>query len=280
MHVTKTIEETRRQLAGAGRIALVPTMGALHVGHMSLVKRAREIADTVVVSIFVNPTQFGPGEDFTRYPRPLENDLAMCRAEGVSLVFEPTVDEMYPPAEVPVEIDVPSLTGVLEGAHRPGHFAGVCRVVTKLFQAVRPSVACFGMKDFQQLAVVRAMTAGLFLGVEIEACPTVREADGLACSSRNVYLKPGERPAALSLSKALREAHQLVADGETDPAPVEWAMRDQMQAHGVAVDYAAVRDPRTLSPVDMINTRLSPVVCLVAGRVGAVRLIDNAVLGG
>jgi pantoate--beta-alanine ligase len=279
MKVTQTIGATREALRGAGRVGLVPTMGALHVGHVSLIKRARELSDFVVVSIFVNPTQFGPHEDFDRYPRPISDDIKACLEAGADLVFTPTVAEIYPATELEVSIDVPALTHVLEGAARPGHFAGVCRVVAKLLNIVQPGVACFGLKDYQQLAVIRAMAAGLTMPVEIEACVTVRETDGLAYSSRNIYLTPEDRPAALSLSKALSEAQRLVAEGELEPASVERAMTAEMRAHKVDVDYAVVRDARTLATIDLINTRLSPVVCLVAGRVGKVRLIDNRVLG-
>lgn len=280
MQIARTIEETR--LASRGRpgppVALVPTMGALHEGHLSLVRRARELAGRVVVSIFVNPTQFGPGEDLTRYPRPMDRDLEMCREAGVDLVFSPTVDEIYPPQEIETIIDVPSLTTILEGAQRPGHFIGVCRVVAKLLNIVQPTVACFGMKDYQQLRVVEAMVAAMCLPVSIERCPTVREPDGLAMSSRNIYLDPTQRRHALGLSKALREAEQLIGDGEISPARVESAMRQVIQAHHIEMDYAVVRDARTLGTVDMINPALEPVACLVAGRLGDVRLIDNVVI--
>ncbi len=279
MIVTTNIPQTREALSGGKRTALVPTMGALHAGHVSLIHRAKQLADRVAVSIFVNPTQFGPNEDFDRYPRPIEKDLQLCREAGADLVFSPTPDVIYPADELELSIDVPALTNVLEGAHRPGHFVGVCRVVAKLLNIIRPDVACFGMKDFQQLAVIQAMVRGLAMPVEIEPCPTVREPNGLAMSSRNVYLTPEQRPAALSLSKALREAHRLVAEGECDPKVIERAMEQEMAAHRVLVNYAVVRNARTLQPLDIINPKLAPVVCLLAGRVGSVRLIDNAVLG-
>jgi pantoate--beta-alanine ligase len=275
MLTTQTISQTRAAVRALGPVAFVPTMGALHAGHMALVKRARQLAERVVVSIFVNPTQFGPNEDLSRYPRPLERDLKMCEEAGVDLVFLPGVDDIYPPAEIPVNVDVPSLTTILEGAHRPGHFVGVCRVVAKLFGIVQPVVACFGKKDYQQLKVIEAMTAGLSLPVKIVPCETVREPDGLAMSSRNVYLTPEQRPHALALSKALAEAKRLIREGETDPKVVESAMVGELRMHQVTIDYATVRDARTLQTVDSVNPDLAAVVCLIAARVGNVRLIDN-----
>jgi len=281
MKQVETIEAMRAaRRAMAGTVAFVPTMGALHAGHRALVQRAREIADHVVVSIFVNPTQFAPHEDFDRYPRPMASDLAQCKSEDVDLVFAPTVDAMYPPNVPAVTVDVPALGDALEGEHRPGFFGGVCRVVAKLLEIVQPDIACFGMKDYQQLRVIEAMAAGLCMAVRIEACATVREPDGLALSSRNVYLDADQRRRALGLSKALREAERLVRDGELSAAVVEQAMAQAMAAHQVAVDYAAVRDARTLKPIDMINVALEPIVCLAAGRVDAVRLIDNVVIRG
>jgi pantoate--beta-alanine ligase len=242
-------------------------------------RQAKALADHVAVSIFVNPTQFSPGEDIEKYPRPIERDLALCRAVGVDFVFNPTVDVMYPADELDVTVDVPALTGVLEGAHRPGHFVGVCRAVAKLLSIVEPTVAVFGRKDYQQLKVIEAMAAGLCLPVKVVAGPTVREPDGLAMSSRNVYLTPEQRAQALSLSKALCEAERMIVDGVLDPGVIEQAMRTQMQAHHVTVDYAAVRGAHDLCELDLINTSLMPVVCLVAGRVGATRLIDNVMVG-
>ncbi len=278
MQVTTTIAETRRERSKLGRLALVPTMGALHEGHLSLVRRAREVADHVAVSIFVNPTQFGPNEDLDRYPRPIERDLALCKSQGVSLVWNPPAEHVYPPNELETTIDVPPLTDKLEGAHRPGHFVGVCRVVTKLLNVFHPELACFGMKDFQQLRVIEAMTAAMCLPVEIVRCPTVREADGLAMSSRNQYLSDDDRRHALGLHKALEEARQLVAAEEPDPDRVERAMRQVLEMHHAEVDYAVAREPRTLEPIDMINVALEPVICLVAARVGNTRLIDNMLM--
>lgn len=279
MRITKTIDETRAARAAMGRVAFVPTMGALHEGHLSLMRRARELADDVVVSVFVNPTQFAPHEDLNRYPRPIERDLELCEQEGVSLVFNPTVDVMYPPDEPETIVAVPSLGDGLEGAHRPGFFVGVCRVVAKLLNIVRPDAACFGRKDYQQLRVIEAMAGALCTGCMIEPCAIVREPDGLAMSSRNVYLDADQRRRALGLSKALDEAAAMIEAGTLDPAEVEAAMARVLAAHDCVVDYAVVRDARTLSPMDLINPKVEPLVCLIAARVDAVRLIDNREVG-
>src|SRR5688572_20718161 len=189
MNVVHTIPECREHRAQLpGTVAFVPTMGALHVGHLSLIARAKELAESVVVSIFVNPTQFGPREDFNKYPRPIMADLEKCKSAGVDLVFNPAVEEIYRPGAPDVVVDVPSLTGVLEGKHRPGHFKGVCQVVAKLFNIIRPDVAVFGEKDFQQLRVLQAMAEALDFPVQVIGAPTLRETDGLAMSSRNQYL--------------------------------------------------------------------------------------------
>lgn len=280
MRITKTIDETRTARAAMGRVAMVPTMGALHEGHLSLMRRAREIADDVVVSIFVNPTQFAPHEDLERYPRPIERDLELCEREGVSLVFNPSVDVVYPPEEPETVVNVPSLGDHLEGAHRPGFFVGVCRVVAKLLNIVRPDAACFGMKDYQQLRVIEAMAGALCTGCTIAPCPIVREPDGLAMSSRNVYLDTDQRKRALGLSKALDQAAAMIDSGSLDPAEIEAAMARALIAHECAVDYAVVRDARTLAPMDIVNPSLEPLVCLIAARVDAVRLIDNREVGG
>jgi pantoate--beta-alanine ligase len=282
MWIARTIEDARtRRRAAPGRVALVPTMGALHAGHVSLIEAARALADTVVVSVFVNPTQFGPHEDFNRYPRPIDADLAACEAAGAAGVFHPSVDDMYPPESPGCELTVPALTHDLEGALRPGHFAGVCRVVAKLFNIVQPEVACFGMKDYQQLAVVTAMTADLNLPIRIVACLTRREDDGLAMSSRNRYLDADQRRRAVGLHKALLQAKQMVeAEAAADPQEVELAMRRVIEAHRFdAIDYAVVRHPRTLAPLDALAPGLTGgVVALVAARMGATRLIDNMLL--
>ncbi|MCE9591612.1 MAG: pantoate--beta-alanine ligase [Planctomycetes bacterium] len=264
-----------------GRVAFVPTMGALHAGHVSLMQAAKQLADHVLVSIFVNPTQFGPSEDFTRYPRPIERDLEACRAAGVAGVFNPTVEAMYPADLLPCDVTIPALATILEGAARPGHFAGVCRVVAKLFNIVQPDVACFGQKDYQQCRVIQAMVDDLAFPIRIAELATVRESDGLAMSSRNAYLTAEERRHAVGLYKALSAAKSLVeTEGETNPAAVESAMRQVMVSHHVEPAYAVLRHPRTLAELDAINPAVTGgVVALAAGKLGAVRLIDNMVLG-
>ena len=281
MWIAESIKEARaRRAVAESPVALVPTMGAFHAGHLSLIDEAKRRGKTVIVSIFVNPTQFGPDEDLDRYPRPHRQDLAECEAAGVDGVFRPTVDQMYPP-EVPASsVTVPAIADDLEGRVRPGHFAGVCRVVAKLFNILQPNFALFGRKDLQQLRVIQAMTADLNMPVNIVECPTMRDADGLALSSRHSYLAEEQRRHTLGLIKALHEARMLVCSaGETDPAVVERAMRQVMEAHQVEVDYAVVRHRLTLAPLDSIDLALSGgVVALVAGRVGAVHLIDNMAL--
>lgn len=261
-------------------VALVPTMGALHAGHVSLIEAAKRFTGQVVVSIFVNPAQFGPTEDFARYPRPVEQDLTACEAAGAAGVFHPGAAEMYPPQAPACAVTVPTIAEDLEGRLRPGHFAGVCRVVAKLFHIVEPQWACFGQKDLQQLRVIQAMAADLNMPIGIIECPTQRDPDGLAMSSRNQYLTAEDRTHALGLSKALREAKLVVEDaGETDPAVIERAMRMVMQAHHITVDYAVVRHPKTLAPLDAVEPALTGgVAALVAGRIGSVRLIDNMML--
>ena len=280
MIVTRHIDETRAARRPMGRLAFVPTMGALHEGHLSLMRLARQHADRLAVSIFVNPAQFAPHEDLEKYPRPIERDLELCRQTGVDLVFNPPAEVVYPPDELPVEINVPAIAGVLEGEHRPQFFGGVCRVVAKLFGIVQPDAAVFGMKDYQQLRVIEAMTAGLNLPIDIVPGPTVREPDGLAMSSRNVYLEGDQRRRGLALSKALREAEALIRDGVMAPDRVEHAMRQVLEAHRAEIDYAAVRHPQTLQPIDAINLDLEPVVCLVAAKIDRVRLIDNRLIAG
>lgn len=281
MWTAATVAELREQRqALAGRVALVPTMGALHEGHLALIDAGRQLADQVIVSIFVNPTQFGPGEDFQKYPRPVEADLAACRARDVDGVFMPDVQQMYPPGGIDTRIDVPLLTGEFEAEHRRGHFAGVCRVVTKLLNMAQPDVAVFGRKDYQQWRIIEAMTADMGMPVRIVGVDTVRDSHGLALSSRNTYLSPKARKHALGLYKALCEARMLVEDAaEADPLAVEKAMRQVMQAHQVEVDYAAVRHPMTLAKLDAIEPQLTGgVVALVAGRIEGVRLLDNMLL--
>ena len=273
-------DEVRRAVAEARavgqRIALVPTMGALHEGHLSLVRAARERAEYVVVSVFVNPTQFGPGEDFEAYPRDLEGDLELLEAEGVALVFAPATATMYAPGAT-VTVDPGPLGDVLEGATRPTHFRGVCTVVAKLFGIVEPDLAFFGEKDFQQLAIVRAMVSDLDLPVRVVGCPTIREPDGLAMSSRNVYLSPDERTAATVLYRALRAAEARALAGERDARALVEVMRAEIATEPLVVpDYAEVADAVTLAPLEALGA--SPARALVAARLGSTRLIDNLAL--
>jgi len=267
----KQLREARR--AATGSVALVPTMGALHAGHLSLVEEGLRHCDTVWVSVFVNPAQFGPHEDFERYPRTLESDLAACRAAGVAGVFAPPVEVMYPDFP-PMAMDVPTLTTELEGAARPGHFPGVCRVVAKLLLAMLPDVAIFGRKDYQQWRVIDAMVADLFMPTKIVAAPTIYEPDGLAMSSRNRYLSEVDRECGLGLSAALDRAQKMRAAGQS-PDEVEAAMAVVLAKHRVQTDYAAVRGAEDLQ---MIRDWSKPAVALVAGRVGQTRLLDNRVL--
>jgi pantoate--beta-alanine ligase len=259
-------------------VALVPTMGALHEGHLALVDEAGRRGDLVVVTIFVNPTQFGPGEDLDRYPRDLEGDLARLAPRGAQLVFAPARDAMYPPGHA-TAVRVAGLTAGLCGAHRPGHFDGVATIVAKLFALAGPCTAVFGRKDYQQLAVVRRMTADLDLPVEIVGLPTVREPDGLALSSRNAYLSPGERERALSLSAGLREAHRLWDTGERGVGALRSAAEAPVRAAADALDYVTAADPDDLGGLDDGGTAGDRLLLAVAARVGATRLIDNTVLG-
>ena len=247
----------------------------------SLIEAAKQGGDHVVVSIFVNPTQFGPSEDYDAYPRQLHDDLAACEKLGVTGAFCPSVAEMYPPDVVGCELTVPELADRLEGEHRPGHFAGVCRVVAKLLNMVQPHAAVFGQKDYQQLKVITAMVDDLAMSVEIHGFPTVREPDGLAMSSRNAYLGAEGRRHAVAIYKALNEAKVLIEeDGESDPAVVERAMANVLEAYQVEMDYAVVRHPETLGEMDCISPQLTGgVVALIAGRLSGIRLIDNMILG-
>ena len=277
---------TRAELAAAlaatrtngGRVALVPTMGALHAGHAELVDTARRTVGAhaaVVVSVFVNPMQFGPGEDLDRYPRTFEADLAVCAEHGADVVFAPTVEEVYPGGDPQVTVEPGPLGGVLEGATRPGHYVGVLTVVAKLFGLVRPDVAVFGQKDYQQLVLVRRMAEDLCLGVEVVGAETVREADGLALSSRNAYLDPGERTQALTLSAALRAGAAAARGGAAAVRAAAQQVLDEEPA--VEVDYLTLTAPDLADPPPYGEARL-----LVAARVGSTRLIDNVavVLGG
>jgi pantoate--beta-alanine ligase len=282
MFQAQTMADLRtRRGALSGTVALVPTMGALHAGHEALVKAAKAMADHVIVSVFVNPTQFGPHEDFAKYPRPLQRDLEACAAGGAAGVFVPSVQEMYPPEDLACAVNIPALADILEGAQRPGHFAGVCRVVAKLLNLAQPDVACFGQKDLQQLRVIQAMARDLAMPVRIIGLPTVRQEDGLALSSRNAYLDAAQRKRAVGLHKALRQAEYLIVEqGESEPAAVERTMREVIQAHQFdAIDYAVVRHPRYLSELDVIEPGVTGgVAALVAARMGATRLLDNLLI--
>jgi pantoate--beta-alanine ligase len=260
--------------ADGRRVGLVPTMGALHDGHLSLISAARADCDTVALTIFVNPLQFAAGEDIDAYPRPLERDLELAAGAGVTVAFTPSTHEMYPrPTATTVHVD--GLTAVLEGASRPTHFDGVTTVVTKLFNVAGPCRAYFGEKDFQQLAVVRRMVTDLDQPVTVVGCPIVRERDGLARSSRNVYLTPAEREVAPTLHRALSAGAATIAGAERDASVVARRMKQVIEAAGAfELDYAEVVDPATLEPL----TRLEPgheVRLLVAARLGTPRLLDN-----
>jgi pantoate--beta-alanine ligase len=283
MEILRTVEELRcwsrsRRRANVGnaqRIGLVPTMGALHAGHVSLIRAARAASSDVALSIFVNPTQFGPHEDFARYPRSFEADCAMAEAEGVDVVFAPSVEEIYP-AGAATLVEVEGLSDRLDGASRPGHFRGVATVVAKLFVAAEPDLAFFGQKDAAQVAVLKRMTADLRLATEIVVCPIVRDADGLALSSRNAYLSGEERAQALTLSRAVGHAEELVAAGERRGCALIAAAREVFAAEaGVRVDYIALVDWATLEPVE---AAVPGTLLAVAAWVGSTRLIDNTVL--
>ncbi|HAN96209.1 MAG TPA: pantoate--beta-alanine ligase [Planctomycetaceae bacterium] len=259
-----------RRAAGE-RVGVVPTMGALHAGHVSLITAARETCDRTVATIFVNPTQFAPHEDLAKYPRTFEQDRARLAEVGTDAIFAPPVEAMYP-AGFSTYVEPPSVAASLEGTIRPGHFRGVCTVVLKLFQIVPADVAVFGAKDFQQALVIRRMVRDLALPIEIDVRPTVREPDGLAMSSRNVYLSPDERRRALALSRALAEAAHRVASGERSRTAVEQAMRAILEPEVDSIDYAVVAEPESLECPARIEL---PAVALIAARVGSTRLIDN-----
>ena len=265
---------SRAERARGRRIGFVPTMGFLHEGHLRLVDRARERADRVVMSIFVNPLQFGAGEDFATYPRDVDRDKQLASGRGVDGLFLPDAKAMYPADPLVRVLPGPMADG-LEGAARPGHFAGVLTVVAKLFHLVEPDIAVFGRKDFQQAMLVRRMVDDLNFGLEVDIAPTVRELDGLALSSRNAYLHGDERRAALALSRALRAVEQAWRSGEADPGPLARRGLDVLRAPGVAPEYLALVDEQ-MRPVQRVDART---VVLVAARVGQTRLIDNVVLG-
>lgn len=279
MYIVETIREIRQLVQQARqlgkRIGFVPTMGALHEGHASLIRSARRETDFVVVSIFINPTQFGPNEDYQRYPRTPEADWALCRSEGVDAIFSPSVEEMYP-AGFCTWVEVTGLQDVLCGRSRPGHFRGVATVVLKLFNIVLPDVAYFGQKDAQQARIIRQLVRDLNVPVEIRVCPIVREPDGLALSSRNTYLSPSERQQATVLYRALQAAQELVRQGERDAARIRQRMIDLIAATpGATLDYAEIVNPETLQSVARID---QPALAALAVRVGPARLIDNLLL--
>jgi pantoate--beta-alanine ligase len=272
--MTAVSKQARR--AGKG-VGFVPTMGALHAGHISLVRAARAQSEVVVASIFVNPKQFGPNEDFAKYPRSLESDAAMLAAEKTDYLFCPSVDEMYP-ASATAWVEVEGISDKLDGRSRPGHFRGVTTVVAKLFNIVQPNLAFFGQKDAAQAAVIRQMVRDLNFDVEIVVCPIVREPDGLAMSSRNAYLSPEERKQATVLSRSLQRVQALAAQGERDTARLAAAGKHVMNEEpSVRLDYFEVVSPDTLDPVADIS---QGALVAVAASVGSTRLIDNVVLSG
>jgi pantoate--beta-alanine ligase len=279
MEIIRTIDwmkQVCRSARSGGRvIGFVPTMGAIHEGHLSLAREAQKSCAPVVVSIFVNPTQFGPAEDLSRYPRPFEADCAKIEALGVDYVFAPTAQEMYPKG-FSTSVHVEGLSERLEGRSRPGHFYGVATVVLKLFEIMQPNFAFFGRKDAQQLAVIRRMARDLALDIEVVACPIVREADGLAMSSRNVYLKPDARKAALALSRSLMKLRRGVEGGERNIASLLATLRNTVDAEpGVELDYAEIVDAESFEPALALR---GACYAVLAARVGGTRLIDNALL--
>lgn len=276
MRVVTTLAELRlARVALPGPVGVVPTMGYLHEGHLSLIRRSRGDCATTLVTLFVNPSQFGPSEDLGRYPRDFERDRALCAAEGVDLLWSPeSVEEMYPPGFA-TTVDVGPIARRWEGEHRPGHFAGVATIVAKLLIQTGADRAYFGQKDYQQLRVVTRLARDLDLSTEIVGCPTVREPDGLALSSRNVFMTDATRPRALGLSRGLRAAQRAYADGERIGEHLEAAILRELRTADLSVDYAAVVDADTLEPLEQVDR---PARALVAARLDAVRLIDNAAL--
>jgi pantoate--beta-alanine ligase len=280
MRTVRTVAELREALGDAPRpVGLVPTMGAFHEGHLSLIRAARRDNETVVVSLFVNPAQFGPAEDLSAYPRDEQRDASLAQAEGVDVLFIPRVEEVYPP-DHRTYVVMDGIATILEGSpdHRgPAHFRGVMTVVTKLLNMVRPDRAYFGQKDAQQVLVIRKLVRDLDMPVEIMVCPTVRDEDGLALSSRNVYLSPPERERALALSRGLRAAEDKVRAGVIDRDSVLAAARAELDAANVEPEYLELRSAEDLSPVERVN---GSTLLAVAARVGNARLIDNTMLGG
>ncbi|MFN7125132.1 MAG: pantoate--beta-alanine ligase [Allorhizobium sp.] len=280
MEIVTTIAALRQKLAPRRRagqtIGFVPTMGYLHQGHMSLVGRAKSENDVTVVSIFVNPLQFGKNEDLEKYPRDLARDSAMLEEAGVDYLFAPGVEDMYPEPMQTV-VDLPKLGSELEGEARPGHFAGVATVVTKLFNTVQPDAAYFGEKDYQQVTIIQKMVEDLAQPVRVVPVATVREADGLACSSRNVYLSPAERAAAVIVPKALAEAERLLLTGLRDVATLESKLIEFIRTESLAEpEVVAIRDPRTLARIETVN---ATALVLLYVRFGKTKLLDNRIIG-
>jgi pantoate--beta-alanine ligase len=275
LKVIRTVADVRAWRAGAGRVGFVPTMGALHAGHMSLVERAARETDAAIASIFVNPTQFGPNEDFAAYPRREADDVALLEKHGCAIAFVPPVAEIYPPGDA-TRVTPGSIAAPLEGSARPGHFVGVATVVTKLLAIVRPDIAFFGQKDFQQLRVLQTIARDLRLGANIVGCAIVREPDGLAMSSRNAYLTPEQRRDAVALSRGLFAARELWDRGERDPRVLRERVRELADTGTVALEYVSVADPITLAELD---APADAAVISLAARVGKARLIDNVLLG-
>jgi pantoate--beta-alanine ligase len=281
MQILHTVAALRRwsralRAAGGNSLGLVPTMGALHAGHASLIRAARASSTHVAVSLFVNPTQFGPNEDFARYPRAFEADCARAAAEGADVLFAPTVEELYPNGPDSTFVEVPALSDRLDGQTRPGHFRGVATVVAKLFLAAEPDRAYFGQKDAAQVAVLRRMTGDLLLATEIVVCPIVRDANRLALSSRNAYLTPAQRGQALTLSRAVRHVESLVAQGERRASMLIASAQVVFATEpDVRIDCIALVDAATLEPVD---AAVPGTLFAVAAWLGSTRLIDNAIL--
>lgn len=275
MRILRTVAEARAWRATAGRVGLVPTMGALHAGHISLAVRAVRDNDVAVASIFVNPTQFGPRDDYAAYPRREEADVRMLAEAGVAAAFVPSIEEMYPAGDA-TRIHPGPIAEPLEGAARPGHFVGVATVVTKLFAILGPEAGYFGQKDFQQLRVLQSVARDLRLPVAVVGCPIVREPDGLAMSSRNAYLTPDQRRDALALSRGLFAARDAWERGERDPERLRARVREAASAPGVTLEYASAADPLTLAELAAPAQRA---VLSLAARVGRARLIDNVLLG-
>jgi len=279
MKVIRSVKEmskfSRQQLLSGRKIGFVPTMGALHQGHAGLIREARRKNDLVVVSIFVNPLQFGPNEDYKRYPRDLSRDSRLCRKEGVDVIFYPGAGDLYPQGHK-TYIEIEELSGVLCGKFRPGHFRGVAAIVAKLFNIVNPDVAYFGQKDIQQAVIIKRMVFDLNIPVKIKIMPIVREKDGLAFSSRNRYMNPGERENAVVLYQALNKARDLINLGEDDPKIVIGQMRKFINKRGIAkIDYISVVDPERLKPVDKIS--IGSIIALAVW-MGKTRLIDNVIV--